>query len=101
MCCTQATQFPPKQVPFDYNATPPRTFAQSFIAIRYLKHHILHDMHLCYWYFLGPGLSLGAPTIRRPGGFKTSNVAGLRGEHVASIPSRFPGSSRWAPAQSL
>ena len=70
----------------DYNATRPRTFVQCFIAIRYLKHHIPHYMHLCYWYFLDPGLPLGAPTSSTSCGFKISKTEGLRGEHVVSIP---------------
>jgi hypothetical protein len=86
----------------DYNATRPRTFVQSFIAIRYIKYHIPHYMHLCYWCFLDPGLPLGAPTRSTSGGFKISKT--LRA-FVASTwypsPSRFPGSSRWASAQSL
>jgi hypothetical protein len=86
----------------DYNSTRPRTFVQCFIAIRYLKYHIPHYMHLCYWYVLDPGLPLGAPTSSTSCGFKISKT--LRA-FVASTwypsPSRFPGSSRWASAQSL
>ena len=86
MCCTQATQFPPKQVPIDYNATPPRTFVQSFIAIRYLKHHILlyaSMLLVC----LRPGASTWCPDQFDVLWFQNiQDIEGLRGEHVVSIP---------------